>query len=97
METESDNKPMSVIFPRNNADIYLPVEIDGHLGKIVFQATHRSLKKTIHWHLNDEYMGSTTRMHQLALSPKSGSHRLTLVDEDGNIIVRRFQIQTKEQ
>ena len=95
MTQEEKNLPLSVLFPRNHAELYLPINLDGSIGKIVFQATHRELRKTMYWHLNEDYLGSTNRIHEFALSPPAGKHRLTVVDEDGNKLVRHFHILNK--
>jgi penicillin-binding protein 1C len=33
---------MEMIYPKNNASIYVPVEFDGRRGKVVLNATHRN-------------------------------------------------------
>ena len=88
---------MDVIYPKNNASIYVPVEFDGSRGKVVLNATHRNNAARIYWHIDNEYVASTTNYHQLAVSPAAGKHTLTLVDENGERLVQVFTILDKEK
>ncbi|MES2284540.1 MAG: penicillin-binding protein 1C [Bacteroidota bacterium] len=83
---------MEIIYPKQFSKIYVPIELDGTLGKTIFKVAHRMAKSTIYWHLNDIYIGSTQGIHQMGLSPDEGVHTLTLVDETGESIVQKFEI-----
>lgn len=83
---------MEIIYPKQFSKIYVPVELDGTLGKTVFQVAHRNSASIIYWHLDDQYVGSTQGTHQLGLRPDEGIHTLTLVDETGESIVQKFEI-----
>jgi penicillin-binding protein 1C len=65
--------------------------MDGSLGRVVFEAAHRNPATTVFWHLDGEYQGRTRDIHQMALAPPPGSHVLTLVDENGESVTRRFR------
>lgn len=77
------DKGMGLIYPKANSKIYVPLEIDGSRGKTIFEATHRSPTAKIYWHLDEKLIGETTEIHQLALNPSFGKHKLMLVDENG--------------
>jgi penicillin-binding protein 1C len=62
-------KPMEVIYPKNGAKIYVPLEADGNRGKVIFNAAHRQTGIKIFWHLDDQYIGETKDFHQIALTP----------------------------
>lgn len=85
-------KLMSFIYPQQYAKIFIPTELNEEKGEVVFEATHKKKKMTVFWHLDDQYLGSTTLIHQMALRPTLGKHTLTLVDEDGNLLSRSFEI-----
>ncbi|MCW3112448.1 MAG: pbpC [Segetibacter sp.] len=91
------NRQMEIIYPDPNATIYVPVEIGGEKGKTVFKATHRSANEKLFWHLDDDYVGTTQQFHQMALNPKKGVHTITIVDQQGETITRRFEILEKEK
>lgn len=88
----NDSRQMDIIYPQQHSKIYVPLEIDGQRGKTVFTATHRKSGSKIFWHLDDDYIGTTVNFHQMALSPASGKHILTIVDEEGESISRIFEI-----
>jgi penicillin-binding protein 1C len=82
---------LACVSPREAATVYVPVEMDGSLGRVVFEAAHRDPGTRIFWHLDGEYEGETRDIHQMALAPTPGHHVLTLVDESGESVTRRFQ------
>ncbi|CAL1521630.1 penicillin-binding protein 1C [Chitinophaga sp. MM2321] len=92
-----DKAPMELIYPRPNARISVPVEIDGKPGQTIFTATHRNSTAKIFWHLDDHFIGTTTEFHQMALHPPSGKHTITLVDENGERIELQFTIVPGDQ
>ncbi len=95
--TDTNTPAMSVLYPPRNGKIYIPIELSGQRGRVVFEAAHRNAQKSIYWHLDSEYLGETRDMHQVALAPSPGEHTLTLVDEDGEFLQNRFTVLTKEE
>jgi penicillin-binding protein 1C len=96
--SDEDNQyVMEMIYPKNNASIYVPVEFDGSRGKVVLNATHRNTDAKIYWHIDGEYVATTSTYHQLAVSPPAGKHTLTLVDDKGARLVQTFTILDKEK
>ena len=89
-------KPLQLIYPEHNAKIYIPLELTGKKGKVVFEAAHRKQSTTLFWHVDDDYVGSTKSIHEIGLDIKEGEHILTLVDELGNSITRKFTIVDKD-
>lgn len=87
--------PMQLIYPKHPTRIYVPVDLDGKLGSTVFQVAHRSRSAEIFWHLDGNYLGTTTVFHQMALQPAVGEHTLALVDRDGYRLEQRFEIVGK--
>lgn len=92
-----DNKPLQLIYPEHNAVIYIPLEISGKKGKVVFEAAHRKQSTTLFWHIDNSYIGSTKSIHEMGLNISEGKHTLTVVDELGNSIIRNFTIVDKER
>ncbi len=83
---------MGFIYPEWNARVYVPLEMDGSRGKVLFEAAHPDPQATIYWHLDGNYMGSTRHFHQMEMSPPPGKHVLTLVDEYGEDISVEFEV-----
>ncbi|HET6556156.1 MAG TPA: penicillin-binding protein 1C [Prolixibacteraceae bacterium] len=92
-KSEKDNyQVMEFIYPGANDKIYIPRSVDGNPGNVVFEVAHRENSAKIFWHLDDQYIGATSYIHQKALSPALGQHLITLTDEKGNSIKRLFTI-----
>lgn len=88
---------MEIIYPKMFSKIFVPVELDGKMGKTIFQVAHRKANSIIHWHLDNAFIGSTQNIHQMGLSPEEGVHTLTLVDQEGESVVQRFEIINKKK
>jgi penicillin-binding protein 1C len=87
---------LSILYPRTDGAIYVPIELDGERGRTVFEAAHRDVRARLFWHLDDQYLGATRSIHQLALAPTPGPHTLTVMDERGERASRRFVVLEKE-
>lgn len=97
MSGRESHQQMEFIYPKNNAKVYIPVEIDGKRGKVIFNAAHHDPKAILFWHLDSEFVGRTSDFHQLALNPPAGKHRLTLVDDKGSRLVQVFEVLDKNK
>lgn len=89
------SKNMEMIYPKNNSSIYIPVDLDGKQGSAVFKVAHRNPGMMVYWHLDDKFLGTTTTIHQMAMSPIRGNHKLTLIDHNGETLTIKFEILTK--
>ncbi|RYG13980.1 MAG: penicillin-binding protein 1C, partial [Chitinophagaceae bacterium] len=94
-DNNGGNNVMELIYPKNGAIVYIPLQLDGTRGKIVLNAAHRNQNSKIYWHIDNEYVATTTNYHQLAISPAPGKHTLTLVDESGERLVQVFTVLDK--
>lgn len=93
----AQGRSMELIYPRPNAKIYVPVELDGTRGQTVFRATHRHSGTRIFWHLDNVFAGVTTDFHQMPMRPAAGRHTLTIVDDEGEQVQLTFEILDKEK
>lgn len=94
-QPDAGQNPMQLIYPKNPARIYVPVELDGRLGSTVFQVAHRNPDTEIFWHLDGAYLGKTKTFHEMALQPPVGKHLLVIVDANGYRLERSFEIVGK--
>lgn len=90
-DREASN-PLAIVSPAAGSAIFVPVEVGGERGRAVFDASHRDRAARVHWHLDSDFLGTTTAPHQMALAPSSGVHTLTLVDEEGHRVSRSFSV-----
>ena len=84
---------MQFIYPYPNSIIKITKQLDGSRGKAVFELAHRNHSTRVFWHLDNEYIGETSDVHQMELSPDAGDHVLTVVDEAGNSLVCKFKVE----
>ncbi len=83
---------LALLYPDADARVLIPQELDGHRGRTVFEAVARRRDATIYWHLDGQYLGETHTFHQQSLDIEPGEHILTLVDDTGDRIARKFQV-----
>jgi penicillin-binding protein 1C len=83
---------LALLYPDANARVLIPRDLDGSRGRTVFEAVSRRRQATIYWHLDDRYLGETHTFHQQSLDIDPGEHILTLVDDEGERVARRFQV-----
>ncbi|MEL6653894.1 MAG: penicillin-binding transpeptidase domain-containing protein, partial [Bacteroidota bacterium] len=60
---------LALIYPRRGTRIYLPRDLDGSLSSVVFEAAHRDPSAWLYWHLDDQYLGKTRELHEMAIQP----------------------------
>ena len=62
---------MELIYLKNGAEIYVPVEVTGEKGVTIFTAAHRNPPTHLFWRLDNHYVGSTFQFRQMSfnLSP----------------------------
>ncbi len=87
-----ENVPMQLIYPKYAAKIFVPTELNGNPGETIFELAHRIPGTTVYWHLDDEYIGKTATFHQIGLRPSAGEHILTIVDENGEKLISKFEV-----
>lgn len=83
---------MAVIYPKEMTGILVPRELDGSLGRTVFEIAHRQADATVFWHLDNNYIGSTQTIHRMETAPDPGRHTMTLVDQSGESISWEFEV-----
>jgi penicillin-binding protein 1C len=95
--SEQGISSMELVYPRPGSRIYLPKGLTGEKSRLVLEAVHRSSNAIIYWHLDEIFLGSTRRIHQMQVQPGPGKHILNLVDEQGETLSMSFEaIEQKE-
>ena len=83
---------MDMVYPKANSKIFIPRQLDNQLGSSVFEVAHRNPSVQIYWHLDGTFIGTTHSTHKISISPSKGIHKLTLVDENGETLIRNFEV-----
>ena len=89
--TNADN-PMQFIYPLQNHKIYIPRELDGMQGQVVFELAHRQASTKVFWHLDETYLGQTQHNHKMGLVTTKGKHVIKVTDALGNEITQYFEV-----
>ena len=86
------NTSLEIVYPVQNTTIYIVKDESGIQKEVVFEAQHHNDNICIFWHLDNQMIGVTKENHKIALIPNSGSHMLTLVDENGESTAITFTV-----
>lgn len=89
---QAEGQAMAFIYPTEQSKLYLPIDGAGEQKRAVFQAAHVSPDATIHWHLDETYLGSTSDFHSMDIAASQGKHRILIVDDWGNEVSQRFEV-----
>ena len=89
--------PIEFIYPIAGTKIYIPIDLAETKSRVVFEAVHRDREATLHWHLDDAYVGTTRTFHQRALDAPAGAHTITVVDQQGHRLARQFEVLARER
>jgi penicillin-binding protein 1C len=92
---EATSAAMEMIYPREESKLYIPIELNGNRGKVVFRAAHRDPDAKIFWYVDEDFVGTTVHYHQMGLAPPPGKHILTLTDQNGETLKQGFEIMER--
>ena len=85
------DESMEMIYPKSFTRVFVPIEIDGQPGKVIFEAAHRNPATRLFWYLDDQFVGETTQNHQMGLFPALGPHVISVIDEQGRSLSVAFE------
>jgi penicillin-binding protein 1C len=91
-DSNTISNTFDLIYPKQNAKIFIPRQLGGNNGQVIFEAVHSDPSAVIYWHMDGIFFGKTTQTHSLGLNPEHGSHELTLIDSRGESITRSFEV-----
>ena len=61
----NNSEVMKLIYPKKISRIHIPVNLNGELEKVSFEATHRRKEEVVFWHIDEEFVGSPQNIHQI--------------------------------
>jgi penicillin-binding protein 1C len=88
----TQQQPIGLIYPYPGTKIYLPFDRDQKQTRTIWKATHRDPKATLYWHLDEVFLARTTGEHAIEVMASPGSHRLILVDDNGESLTTNIYI-----
>ncbi|MGX1931127.1 penicillin-binding protein 1C [Flagellimonas sp. 2504JD4-2] len=84
---------MEFVYPKKNEEILLPKDLGKTSKEVVFKLAHQQSESTVHWYLDETYIGSTTNFHELIFETSIGQYVLTSVDNEGNRVQQSLNVQ----
>jgi penicillin-binding protein 1C len=80
---------LKIIFPDKSTLLYF----GQHTNMTVnFKAMAEAKNTTLYWHVDENYIGATTNIHELQYDLPPGKHMLSIIDENGNKQQTTFNI-----
>lgn len=83
---------MEFIYPNAESKLFIPVDIDGEKSDLVFKLTHQNARINVYWYLDEEYLGQTFKLHEIAFQAEKGAHTITVMDDNGESESVRFEV-----
>ena len=84
---------MKFLYPTEKSTIFLPKDFDGKQNELILKVAHSNKEAILFWSLNQQFLGTTTENHELAITPKEGEFIITVVDNFGNEIQQQISIK----
>ncbi len=81
---------LEFIYPREWNRIFIPIDLDGSKGKLIIDLAHRINNVEVYWYLDEEFLGTTRGLHQFEIRPDAGWHKITVTDNLGNVLTKKF-------
>ncbi len=88
----TQTKSMDFIYPKANSKIYLTKNFNSEIQPVILKVAHSNREVNLFWYVDNLYKGTTKTFHEMPISPNTGFHYLTVVDEFGNEIKRKIEV-----
>jgi penicillin-binding protein 1C len=83
---------MEFIYPNQQSTIFLPKDFDGNTNDLILKVAHSKPELELYWYIDNQFVGSTKDIHDMAILPASGEHVITVVDALGNELKHHITI-----
>jgi penicillin-binding protein 1C len=90
--TGTQTTTMDFIYPKTNSKIYLTKNFNSEIQPVILKVAHSNREANLFWYVDNVYKGTTKTFHEMPISPNTGFHYLTVVDEFGNEIKRKIEV-----
>ena len=90
--TGNTKNALQIVYPKSNSKILIPKEMNGEQGKIVLEAVNGNPNAIVYWHIDENYSGQTTIIHQQSIYLPVGKHTLTIIDNNANERKINFEV-----
>ncbi len=83
---------MDFIYPKQDTKIYLTKDFNSKVQPVVLKVAHGKAEMQLFWYMDAQFKGTTRTFHEMMVEPQTGTHVITVVDEEGNEIRRKIEI-----
>lgn len=86
------NESLQFVYPLYQDKIYLPKGLNQNQQELIAQVYHRQEEARLFWYIDKQYLGVTTKFHNMKIRPTPGQHTVTVVDQFGEKAEVQFEI-----
>lgn len=90
--TNESQGSMDFIFPKAHGRVHLPKGFDGKINEVILKIAHTHPETTVFWYIDNDFIGTTVKFHEMPILPKPGKHIITVLDEKGAELKRAITI-----
>jgi penicillin-binding protein 1C len=83
---------MEFIYPNQQSSIFLPKDFNGNTNELILRVAHSKPELKLYWYIDNQFIGLTKDIHDMAVLPNEGGHLITVVDELGNELKHKITI-----
>jgi penicillin-binding protein 1C len=73
-----------IVYPKNESTFLITKNTSGTINEIIFDCAYLQKDKKLFWHIDHNFICTTTDVHQIKYLPQEGIHVLKIIDEEGN-------------
>ncbi len=89
----TNTPPMAFIYPKMGSRIVLTKNFDGNKNELVLKLAHTKPETTVYWYVDDDYVAQTKNFHEIGILPKTGNHKITVLDALGNEVIVTISVE----
>jgi len=84
---------MKFIYPNEKKNIFLPKNFEGKKNELILKVTNSNKEAKLFWYLNTKFIGVTKGIHNISIDVETGKYIITVLDDLGNEIQQKMEIQ----
>ena len=89
---ETAGVTMEFIYPNQQSIVFLPKDFDGNTNDLILKVAHSRPELELYWYIDNQFIGITKDIHDMAVLPSEGDHIITVVDVLGNELKHKITI-----
>jgi penicillin-binding protein 1C len=84
---------MDFIYPKGyDSKIYLAKDFEGKVQPVILKVAHSDSHAVLFWYVDNVFKAKTENFHEFQLDASSGTHFITVTDQQGNEISRKIEL-----